>query len=327
VSNRDSKDAWAGIVNLDETQDSSITPENEWEQSEVITQDQTLVDGLPLKGAASKRTLDQSKTDKFDFAEITNPSIQAQPSQPKLRASPVQEKGVDLEAVFNEPSKDTDAQASKFGTVSKPFKNDSPISNLEETSDKSWDPKVKPTWREYKTSLMTGAFGLMCIIAVILIDSTSPEKPADSMRPSTSANKKLERIERARAGQLPNSLDNSEATSPSLPPQKAEQNETQDSELELSEDDSEREVGDDSENVPPPPKAVLPMMSILSEPLGALVEINGKVYGKTPLIRQSPQSKGALKLRLRFKHYETLNTTVWPNKDGHYETKLILKKR
>ena len=326
MSNRDSKDAWAGIVNLDEAPDSSVTPENEWEQSEVITQDQTLVDSLPLR-VESKRTFDQSQTDKFDLAERTDPAIQAPPNQPRLRVSPIQEKGVDLEAVFNEPSKDTDAQEPQFAPVSKAFNNASPISNLEETADRSWDPKIKPTWHEYKKSLMTGALGVVCIIAVILIDSTSSDKTPESPQPSTSANRKLERIERARAGQLPRRPENSEGTSAVLQPQKTEQDAIQDSASEPSTDESARQNEIDSENVPPPPKTVLPMMSILSEPLGALVEINGKVYGKTPLIRQSPQSKGALKLRLRFKHYETLNTSVWPNKDGHYEAKLILKKR
>ncbi|MEE2902948.1 MAG: PEGA domain-containing protein [Myxococcota bacterium] len=326
MSNRDSKDAWAGIVNLDEVPDSSASPENEWEQSEVITQDHPLVDSLPLR-VESKRTFDQSQTDKFDLAERTDPAIQAPPNQPRLRVSPIKEKGVDLEAVFNEPNEDTESQAPKIASVSEAFNNASPISNLEETADKSWDPKIKPTWREYKKSLLTGALGVVCIVAVIFIDSTSSDKTEDPLRPSTSANRKLERIERARAGQLPRRPENSETTSPVLQPQKTEQDAAKDAAPEPSADELERTNDADYENVPPPPKAVLPMMSILSEPLGALVEINGKVYGKTPLIRQSPQSKGSLKLRLRFKHYETLNTKVWPNKDGHYEAKLILKRK
>ena len=319
MNNRDSKDAWAGIVNLDEASQSSQAPENEWEQSEGITQDQTLVDSLPLIANKEEREFDRSKTDKFDHAEITDPAVRTNPEQPKLRTSPIKEKVPDLGAVFDEPPETTNDYAQDSTSLPEAFRNDSPIANLDDTPSKSWDPKVKPTWREYKTTLLTGLVGVISISAVLLVDRSPTERVETHSPKTTSANRKLERIERARAGQLPD-----ENKGPQGPSSVAGQKTP---EKAPSSDTAKENTSRDKESIHAVPKPVLPMMSILSEPLGALVEINGKVYGKTPLIRQSPQSTGSLKVRLRFKHHETLDTTVWPNKDGHYEAKLILRKK
>ena len=323
MSNRDSKDAWAGIVNLDETPHSSDPPVNDWEQSESITQDQTLVDTLPRGDTEPGRNFDLTKTDEFDLAQVTDSAPLEQPQEPRrpnLRRSPIQEKSPDLGAVFDADANDK-IQQTPDASMSQGFAAQSPISDLEETPSKSWDPNVRPTWREYKKSIITGTIGLIFIATVTLVERNSSNGDDTTTRSNrTSANRKLERIERTRAGQLPSKREKIDEITRGEQPANQQ---AQDSSKQPS-PPTANITNEDKQKVEKP---ILPMMSILSEPIGALVEINGKVYGKTPLIRQSPQSKGSLKVRLRYKYHQTLDATIWPNEDGHYEAKLILRKK
>jgi hypothetical protein len=75
--------------------------------------------------------------------------------------------------------------------------------------------------------------------------------------------------------------------------------------------------------VPPPvdtqpKKAAVPMISLLSSPSGASVEINGESQGKTPLISPAPPNLVGMKVTLRLEGYKKWSGEVQPNEQGNY---------
>jgi hypothetical protein len=81
---------------------------------------------------------------------------------------------------------------------------------------------------------------------------------------------------------------------------------------------------------PPPPKRVkpaIPMLSILSNPSGARVEINGTIYGNTPLIQPSPPDVRSLSIRLLKDNYKPYEAILSPTEAGHFNLNATLEKR
>jgi hypothetical protein len=68
-----------------------------------------------------------------------------------------------------------------------------------------------------------------------------------------------------------------------------------------------------------------PMLSVVSAPRGALVEIDGVVYGKTPLIMPSPRGKVALEVLLRLEGHKKWQSTLQPSPSGHYALNVTLE--
>ena len=86
-----------------------------------------------------------------------------------------------------------------------------------------------------------------------------------------------------------------------------------------------------SKVVPPPApetrKATTPILSILSIPSGARVEIDGTIYGTTPLIQPSPPKVKSLSIRLLKDNYKSFETVLTPNEAGHFNLNATLEKR
>ncbi len=76
-------------------------------------------------------------------------------------------------------------------------------------------------------------------------------------------------------------------------------------------------VGKKTETVAAAAKTRTPMLSIVSNPAGALVEIDGVVYGKTPIIMPSPSSKN-LSVTLKANGRKKWTKLVSPNEAGHF---------
>ncbi|MBK6684822.1 MAG: PEGA domain-containing protein [Deltaproteobacteria bacterium] len=81
---------------------------------------------------------------------------------------------------------------------------------------------------------------------------------------------------------------------------------------------------------PPPPdptpvKAAIPMLTLLSSPSGAEVEINGQDQGKTPLIVPAPKDMDRLSVVLRMEGYKKWSGEMSPNEAGHYSTSVKLE--
>lgn len=60
------------------------------------------------------------------------------------------------------------------------------------------------------------------------------------------------------------------------------------------------------------------MISIVSQPLGAKVEIDGTIYGKTPFIQPSPKGKAMLSVRLLMDGHKIWRETLTPDESGHF---------
>lgn len=79
---------------------------------------------------------------------------------------------------------------------------------------------------------------------------------------------------------------------------------------------------------PPPPttiKAAIPMLTLLSSPSGATVEINGVEHGKTPLIVPAPRDLERLSVILKLDGYKKWVGEVSPNEAGHYSSSIKLE--
>lgn len=76
---------------------------------------------------------------------------------------------------------------------------------------------------------------------------------------------------------------------------------------------------------PTPVKAAIPMLTLLSSPSGAAVEINGQDQGKTPLIVPAPKDLDRLSVTLRLEGYKKWSGEMAPNEAGHYSTSVKLE--
>jgi hypothetical protein len=74
-------------------------------------------------------------------------------------------------------------------------------------------------------------------------------------------------------------------------------------------------------------KATTPILSILSNPSGARVEIDGTIYGTTPLIQPGPSKVKRLSIRLLKDNYKIYETVLTPNEAGHFNLNATLEKR
>jgi hypothetical protein len=78
----------------------------------------------------------------------------------------------------------------------------------------------------------------------------------------------------------------------------------------------------------PKPKAAVPMLSIMSTPLGAVVEVDGVVAGKTPLVIPTPfKDPRTLRIRLNLEGYRRWEQDVSPSEAGHYVANARLEPR
>ncbi len=75
------------------------------------------------------------------------------------------------------------------------------------------------------------------------------------------------------------------------------------------------------------PKAAVPMLSVTSSPPGAMVEINGLVRGKTPLVITSPERTPSIRIRLTLDKHRTWEGAVEANEAGHYAKRVELTPR
>lgn len=72
-----------------------------------------------------------------------------------------------------------------------------------------------------------------------------------------------------------------------------------------------------------PPK-VSPVLSVFTEPVGAQVEVGGKVYGNSPLIIPSPDPH-SLMITLRLPGHQVWTEVVRPNEAGHFQVQAALR--
>ena len=68
-----------------------------------------------------------------------------------------------------------------------------------------------------------------------------------------------------------------------------------------------------------------PMLSIVTTPSGAIVDIDGVVYGRTPLIMPSPRNESSLSVTLKKPGHKTHAEVLTRNEAGHFSLNVKLK--
>jgi len=69
----------------------------------------------------------------------------------------------------------------------------------------------------------------------------------------------------------------------------------------------------------------VPMLSIVTQPPGAMVEIDGVVYGRTPLIMQAPPNRDRFDVELRLDEHRTWSRVVTKDASGHFSVNAELE--
>ena len=76
-----------------------------------------------------------------------------------------------------------------------------------------------------------------------------------------------------------------------------------------------------------PKRPATPMLSIVSTPSGAIVDINGTVYGRTPLIIPGPRGESSLQITLKLPGHKKFSEVLTPNAAGHFSLSAKLEPR
>jgi hypothetical protein len=84
--------------------------------------------------------------------------------------------------------------------------------------------------------------------------------------------------------------------------------------------------GDEPAETPNPAKAATPMITVISTPPGATVEINGDGQGKTPLILRSPRNISMLTISIQLHNHKKWQQDVPANEAGHFTVNAQLEK-
>lgn len=166
-----------------------------------------------------------------------------------------------------------------------------------------------------KEPLITAAVAVVLLLGILVYQWIQPS-PADEPAPQARsvAAQRRAAINRARAGQVnttPPATQTPGTVAPGLAPT------TTPSKPAIAAPEVKQA----------PVKAAIPMLSILSTPAGAEVEIDGKAAGRTPVIRPSPQNGPPIKIKVSLKRYETWEEAVYANEAGHYVAQVELRKR
>ncbi len=88
-----------------------------------------------------------------------------------------------------------------------------------------------------------------------------------------------------------------------------------------------REQSIRSEPSPAPQPAPAPVVSVVSTPPGAMVQLDGVVYGETPLILPAPSEESALEVVLRMDGYQTYEGLLEAGGAGHFSLNVKLQPR
>ena len=328
MTERDSRDAWAGIVEFDEQDSPAQASDTGGLSASLQNADITTdVDAIPPRPSAElerMQTQDHTVVNRASSAPNKPLSLRAQPIQEKRRATtepgPTPSSAVAPSLPEVEPN-----------SVSS-FDSHRSLTDLEEAPPKQWDPKINATWADYRQVIIITCVGLLAVVLIVIFQSVnrpSTDDPKAILRePSPPPATRLERRKAARAGQItptpsPSSDDVAEAES--MKPSAAPGSEPTEAVAEKVPAKVSAEAGTAPAEKPTIQKQTIPMLSILSVPSGALVEIGGRTYGKTPVIRMSPKTSGPLKIKLRLSDHRTEEVMIRPNKDGHYEVQLTLE--
>lgn len=179
-------------------------------------------------------------------------------------------------------------------------------------------------WREYRELIVTGLIGVLLLGAAITWRVMNPPDQDGVAAPAPFEERPgVVNRERTAPGQEAPPAGGRSAgggegatpapTEPSPPPETA-----------IAEAEPQP-IGEAVPSPPPSPvKAAVPMLSIITVPDGAELEIGGDVVGRSPLIVPAPSDVRELRVVATKDGYERAESSLIPNDGGHFSGTLIL---
>jgi hypothetical protein len=180
-------------------------------------------------------------------------------------------------------------------------------------------PSEVPWWREYREVLAVTGLGLL-IVAVSLAITGSRGKssgPAESGREFEAETQEVNpRAVVARTAAAPNPV---EASNANPVPEIAQP------ERPTTEGATAGGTPESPESPPSSKSIAVPVLTVVSSPPGAWVEIGGVVYGRTPLITPGPTDRESIEILLRHPKFENHVENVIKNEAGHFSLNVVLR--
>ncbi|MBK8014761.1 MAG: PEGA domain-containing protein [Deltaproteobacteria bacterium] len=164
----------------------------------------------------------------------------------------------------------------------------------------------RASWREYREVLTVAFLGLCAIGGAIAYQKTAPDSDAHvraAVPNETNAS-------------TPNIASASMASTPSTPASATSPPERR----------ANRSPEQNSNSKPDAVSKVTPMLSVITIPAGAVVEVNGINAGKSPLVRPSPHANGRIEVTVKKAGFNTASSFVSPNSAGHYALTVQMEK-
>lgn len=194
---------------------------------------------------------------------------------------------------------------------------------VEKLSDGSGSGRAAKTgpsfWVEYKEVVRAGIIGLVLIGGVVAYQLNKD--------PATIADPEPERLQPAVAQPQPNEppkTNDVQLQQPAEQPKPLPKEQPEVPSLAKNEKDATDPAKDEKKETP---KAATPMVTVVSTPPGATVEINGEVLGKTPLIMRSPRNIQELAIAISLDGHKKWSQNVPANEAGHFTVNAKLDKK
>jgi hypothetical protein len=159
-------------------------------------------------------------------------------------------------------------------------------------------------WREYREVITTAAIGVVLLAGAVawrLSGPSEPEAPAGSTT-------------RAPAG----------ASTPSADPTSAPTPPSDDPTAHVAPASPPAEAAPSATPAPTPVKAAQPMLTIMTVPPGADLEIDGEFVGRSPFVSVVPSGTRELRVTASLDGYADGRSTLVPNDGGHFSATLTL---
>ncbi|MCB9653863.1 MAG: PEGA domain-containing protein [Deltaproteobacteria bacterium] len=183
-------------------------------------------------------------------------------------------------------------------------------------------PKRAP-WREYREVITVAFLGLCAIGGAIAYQETAPNQEARAHEAAASSTA----TQTPEANVASASMTAAPDSKPSPPPAT---NNPRTSPLTIKSSGAASASAKPSPSEPAPElearSEVKPMLSVITIPAGASVEINGVPLGRSPLVRPSPHAKGRIEVTVKKQGFNTTSSFVSPNSAGHYSLTVQLEK-
>jgi hypothetical protein len=157
-------------------------------------------------------------------------------------------------------------------------------------------------WREYREVILTAVIGTAALVAAIAWGRWRPDRSARPEALAPTAAPARDRESETRAG------------GPGPAPGRAGPQTT-------------AAKTPEPETTAKKKPAALPMLSVVTQPPGAMVRIDGVVYGRTPLIMQAPTDRDRFEVELRLDEHHPWSGIVTKDDAGHFSVNTELEPR